>query len=175
MRSKLHCLLTLAGLALGACTHAPTVGADAVPVATVDYVATDKFTDIGAGYPASQRQRTAYLEDLRKHIAQEAQRLLPQGQRLAVRVTDVDMAGGFEPWRWRSADVRIVRDIYPPRIDLQFRLTGPDGVLLKEGERKLSDLTFLMTATATYRDGDPLRYEKALIDTWMRNEFGQAH
>lgn len=54
-------------------------------------------------------------------------------------------------------------------IDLRFRLAGADGVVVKEGERKLRDLVFL-TTTVLYR-GDPLRYEKALIDNWLEREL----
>jgi len=61
------------------------------------------------------------------------------------------------------------RDAYPPRIDLTFRLTAADGSLLKEGERKLREPVFALTGSA-YRD-DPLRYEKALLDTWLEREL----
>jgi hypothetical protein len=65
--------------------------------------------------------------------------------------------------------VRVVKDIYPPRIDLRFRLTDADGRTLSEGERSLRDSAFLT------RDGldsnDPLRFEKRLLDSWLRKEF----
>lgn len=159
-------------LALAACSQAPTVpaGAAAPSVATVAYAASDKFTDVGDSPYASDRIRAAYLEDLRKYIERSAARYVPADQRLAIRVTDVDMAGNFEPWRSLANRVRIVRDVYPPRIDLQFRLTGADGALIKEGERQLRDSAFL-TAVAPSRDGDPLRFEKALIANWMAAEF----
>jgi hypothetical protein len=60
-------------------------------------------------------------------------------------------------------------DIYPPRIDLTFRLAGGDGKLIREGERKLRDPAFLLGAN-DYPD-DPLRYEKALIDRWLELEL----
>ena len=82
---------------------------------------------------------------------------------------NVDMAGSFEPWRARLGDTRIVRDIYPPRIDLRFTLTDGSGFVIRSGERKLRDLTFL-TTTLFYRN-DSLRYEKALLDKWLEREF----
>src|SRR5258707_10542858 len=78
-------------------------------------------------------------------LAERAAPRLPQGQRLEVHLTDVQRAGGFEPWRGpQAADVRIVRDIYPPRIDLRFKLLGADGKLLREGSRQLRDASFMM-------------------------------
>ena len=65
-------------------------------------------------------------------------------------------------------DVRIVKDIYPPRIDLQFRVRDAKGNVIKEGERKLRDLSFMMNLRLN--NHDPLRYEKTLIDDWMRKD-----
>ena len=79
------------------------------------------------------------------------------------------MAGEFEPWRPPLRDARIVKDIYPPRIDLSFRLAADDGKVIKEGARELRDPAFLAGASR-YPD-DPLRYEKALVDRWLEQEL----
>jgi hypothetical protein len=90
--------------------------------------------------------------------------------RLEVHFTDVQRAGSFEPWRGpQAADVRIVRDIYPPRIDLRFGLLDADGKLLREGSRQLRDATFMMRPDLY--PNDPLRYEKTLLDDWLREEL----
>jgi len=81
------------------------------------------------------------------------------------------MAGDFEPWRGpRWDDVRVVKEIYPPRIQLTFRLTDAAGNVLKEGKRDLKDLAFLMKINMSFRD-DPVRHENALLDDWLRDEF----
>ena len=89
-----------------------------------------------------------------------------------MQITQVQRAGGFEPSRGAQAgDVRIVRDIYPPRIDLRFKLMGADGSTLREGPRQLRDSAFLM------RPGmgasEPLQHEKALLDDWVDKEFAR--
>ena len=81
------------------------------------------------------------------------------------------MAGEFEPWR-RGARVRVVRDIYPPRIDLNFVLLDAQGAVRMRGERKLRDSAFQFGASPL--QSDPLRYEKNLIDAWLEREFGGA-
>jgi hypothetical protein len=116
------------------------------------------------------KTRDAYLEDLRKHIVRSAARLLSEQQKLAIAITDVDMAGSFEPQHSRMYDVRIVKDIYPPRIELSFTLTGADGAVVKQGERLLRDSSFLMTS-APYAS-QPMRYEKDMIDRWLERELG---
>lgn len=113
----------------------------------------------------------AYLEPLRTYIVQRSSRILASGQRLDIEVTDVDRAGEYEPWRGpRFEDVRIIKDIYPPRIDLNFTLYGTDGKVLREGQRKLRDPAFLSHDFES--DQDPLRYEKSLIDSWLRKGAG---
>lgn len=92
-----------------------------------------------------------------------------RSQRLTVTISDVDIAGAFEPWRRNLWHARIVRDVYPPRIDLMFTLTDRDGNVIRSGERKLRDLAF-MTPTLSYRS-DPLRYEKKLLADWLDREL----
>jgi hypothetical protein len=134
----------------------------------VEYLQPDLFADVGNQRFSDERMRAAYLGELRRHVAQRASKLLATGELLSVSITEVDMAGEFESWR-PPPGARIVMDIYPPRIDLTFRLAGGDGKLIREGERKLRDPAFLLGAN-DYPD-DPLRYEKALIDRWLELEL----
>jgi hypothetical protein len=119
-----------------------------------------------------QHPTDAGREDLRaleKHVESRAARLLAPGERLAVDITDLDRAGRAEPWRTGSSNVRVVRDVYPPRIVLSFTLTGADGTTLKQGERNLS-APLPVAAAAVYGE-DPLRYERALLDDWLEREL----
>jgi hypothetical protein len=61
-----------------------------------------------------------------------------------------------------------MKDIYPPRIDLTFKLIDSDGNVLREGPRKLRNLSYLYSGVATPGNTDPLRYDKALLDSWLR-------
>ena len=104
------------------------------------------------------------------YLRRRAERLLPAGQRLDVTIDDIKLAGAFEPWRGPGMqDVRILKDIYPPRIDLHFRLTGTDGKTLREGSAKLRDLAYLQRGLPN--DDDPLRYDKRLLGNWLSSEF----
>ena len=85
-------------------------------------------------------------------------------------ITDVDLAGDFEPQQPYVNEVRIVKDIYPPRIDLRFRLVDGAGRVLKEGTRTLRDPSFLLRGAGD--SGDALRFEKSMIDRWLQEEFG---
>jgi hypothetical protein len=137
----------------------------------VAFVSPENFTDVRDSYTGSDSGRDAVLDEIRTYMQQEARRMVPAGYKLFVSVTDVDLAGDFEPWRGpRWDDVRVVKDIYPPRINLSFRLTDPNGNVAKEGKRELRDSAFLMRITVTFND-DALRHEKTLLDDWFRSEF----
>lgn len=114
-----------------------------------------------------------WLGDLAKHLRYRAERVLPSGDTLKVTFTDVHRAGEYEPWRGpRWDDVRIIKDIYPPRIDLTFTLTDAGGAVVKEGKRELRDPAFLQRGALN--EHDPLRFEKRMLDDWLRREFPDA-
>jgi hypothetical protein len=159
-------LLLLALLAAAALPAAP----EPAPRVSVTFRAPAEFADAAERFPGDPRD-TAHLDRLRAHLVRAAEPRLPAGHRLEILFTAVDLAGEFEPWRGPQwGDVRIVRDIYPPRLGLEFRLLDPAGRLVRSGSRALSDLAFLLKITGGFRD-DPLRHEKALLDDWLRAEF----
>jgi hypothetical protein len=135
--------------------------AAAAPAARVqvEYRHPEKFADA----------RDLSFPELTRYLERRAAPLLRQEERLQILFTDIDRAGEREPWRRDLHDVRIVRNVYPPRIDLSFRLIGADGAVLKEGQRTLRDAAFMISGSF-YRD-DPLRCEKALLEDWLEREL----
>nr|WP_223250888.1 DUF3016 domain-containing protein [Rhodanobacter denitrificans] len=138
---------------------------------SVRYKDPQHFTEAKRSVGVHLIDADAYLKPLSAYIVQRASRILAPGQRLDIEVTDVVRAGAYEPWRGPDFyDVRIIRDIYPPRIDLNFTLYGADGKVLRQGERKLRNAAFLSSSSPV--DQDSLRYEKSLIDLWLRRGAG---
>ena len=133
----------------------------------VEFVQPEKFSDAGRPFGA-ERERN--LELLRLHLVAEGARRLAPGDTLRVSITDVDLAGSFEPTQRYSNEVRIVRDVYPPRVELDFRVAHADGSVAREGHRKLVEPAFLFSVNNRY-GGDALRYEKQLLDDWLEREF----
>ena len=118
-----------------------------------------------------EAQRGDWVRQLAEYVRKRAAPQLQPGEQLEVTLTDIRRAGRFEPWhgsRWDST--RIIRDIYPPRIELEFARTDADGRVIAEGARQLTDMAFMMGASPM-NSSDPLRYEKRLIDDWLSREF----
>jgi len=162
------------GLALAVLLLAVATAVAAAPGATVSteraevsYRNPAAFTEMDR----SPNERLDWLDVLSRYVAKRASRTLPDGERLLVTITDVQRAGRLEPWRSsRLSDVRIVRDITPPRIDLTFQLVSAQGAVLKEGSRQLRDIDFL--SHGIFHRGEVLGHEKNLIDAWLRQDFG---
>ena len=135
---------------------------------TVNFTNPDDFTDVRESFGGGTSQY--YLNVLTEHVQNVATRQLPEGQKLTVTFTDIDLAGDFRPGRPDLNGVRIMKSIYMPRMTLNFQLTGADGKVVKEGERILSDMAYLRNISIIDRD-QPLFYDKALLDSWIRNDF----
>jgi hypothetical protein len=164
-------LLLIAFLGLIGCSVALAASADQAdsPV-KVTFLEPENFTDLKHAYMDSDRGRDALVDELKKHILSRAAKYLTTGQRLEITITDVDLAGDFEPWHGpQFHDVRIVKDLYPPRVSLQFRLLAADGTVASEGTRQLQDLGYMMSMA--WPLSDPLRYDKEMLSDWLRQEF----
>ncbi|MBO9662169.1 DUF3016 domain-containing protein [Dokdonella sp.] len=161
----------LAAALLAGCATAPA-DPNAAARVNVDWTSPEAFADVreNPGPGVGRQKPEEWLPTLAKYLRGRADSMLPAGEHLAVTFTDIKRAGSYEPWRgpqWN--DVRVVKDIYPPRIDLRFTLTDASGKVLGEGERKLTDPGYLTRGTID--NDDPLRYEKRMLDDWLRREF----
>lgn len=158
---------------LGLVAVGAAVAADAgkpVPKVEISFVAPEKFTDVKNGSMDSERGRDALLNQLKEHLVTQGSKYLSPDQRLEIKVTEVDLAGDFEPWRGPDFnDIRIVKEIYPPRVNLEFRLIGADGKVVSEGKRQLRDLSYLQTISLP--TSDTLRHDKEMLSNWLRQEF----
>jgi hypothetical protein len=142
-------------------------GADGV---TVQIPRPEGFTDFKATCIGLDERTRGLLADFTQFIRATGARHVPEGGALAITVTDVDMAGEFETWRGPQAcSVRVMLDIYAPRIRLEFRLTDRDGKVMTSGQRDLRDPLYLTRAVLL--STDPLRYEKNLLQEWFQREF----
>ena len=129
-----------------------------------------QFSEIKFSGNRWEAERGTWVTQLATYLRDEAGQRLARGQTLDVSISDIDRAGHYDPTvRIGMNDIRVVKDLYPPRMTLTFTLKGADGQVVAEGERKLVDHAFLMGTQIN--NNDHLRYEKRLIDDWLRKEF----
>lgn len=132
-----------------------------------------KFTESRYGPQINQAKPEIWLGDMQKTLVKRGGSVLKPGEHLDVVITDVKLAGQVEPSQGGRNDVRVIKSIYPPDISLSFTLTGADGKVLNSGERKLSDVAFLDRDRGTRGLNDAYRFEKRLLEDWVRTEFGK--
>ena len=155
-KSLLPCLLCLGSL-----------GAQAAGQADVTFQDAQNFTDTKSSWLLQQ----TLLDSLADHLKALARSHLADDQVLHIRITDVDLAGEIE-YTHRIPEVRVLRDITSPRINLRYQLqTGEQKQ--PESDVSLRDFSYL-TRMNRYSEGDPLRYEKQMLDEWFLRTFGTA-
>ncbi len=157
-------------LLLGACAQPPAApGAQASPqppaaqtqggipagIVSITYADPAKMSDARISPGISPGARRAWLDALCLYLADRAAPLLPPGQLLEVRLSDVQ---------------RAVPGGTPPRIDLDFILRTDSGRVLRQGHRQLGDASTAAPPSARPAAA-PLAAEKALLDAWLRSEF----
>jgi len=135
---------------------------------TVDYVKPDEFIDM----PRSPQDRERILKEVRQHF-EKLGKDLPEGQDLNITITDLDLAGRLEPRRWAMDDIRIMRGGADwPTIELSYTLEQ-NGQVLKSGSDRLKNMMYQQRINK-YTGGEPLRYEKQMIDDWFQKEITGA-
>ena len=138
---------------------------------TVEFVQPEKFSDVKDRLTRTAPEKNPNLHNLRKHTEMRAARYLQGGQTLLIQFTDIDLAGDHLPQLDPALfDVRVVTGLYPPRFKLNYSLRDADGTVIKSGQADLRDIGF--DSSSPGNTSDPLRYEKRLLNKWLRKEFG---
>ncbi|MFC5481255.1 DUF3016 domain-containing protein [Massilia suwonensis] len=126
----------------------------------VNYVQSDRFTDL----PRMQQEREQVLAELTKHLTKLGADL-PAGQTLRIDVDDIDLAGRRLPTTGTREERMFHSAVDWPRIELEYEVES-NGQIVRSGKVALRDMAYL-SRTQRYFDGDPLRFEKPMINEWF--------
>lgn len=165
MKPIIRLLLLLAAITVAASLNAAT----AAVTVNVTSEKAEKLSDVRLSQTSEEKSLLIVLDDFREGLQRSAKRFLAEGQTLDIHFTDINLAGEFEPWRMGPQyDVRWVKDIYVPRLEFTYKITGADGAVVAEGEEVLMDTAFMMRATATFDRSRPTFYEMPMLNDWLR-------
>ena len=143
---------------------------DPAPRTEVVFDHPENFTDVKDSYTPTDKGRDAILGTIRDFLVTRTASLVPEGYKLKMTFTDIDLAGEYEPWRGpRYDEVRIVKSIYPPAFKFTYVVTDPSGKVVRQGSENIRDLNFQVRVTVDL--SDPLRYEKDILDDWARSRL----
>lgn len=133
----------------------------------VSWLNPEKYRDVKSGNESKTKYQARVFKEFEKHFADRASEF-PEGYQLKVNVTDVDLAGDVNAGGIER--IRIVSDLYFPRIKFSYELFDNTGDKIKSGGTNLKDMNFLMSSSLRYRN-KPLGYEKKMLDKWFDNTF----
>jgi hypothetical protein len=143
---------------------------------TVEWQEPETYSDIRPGNESKarfQKRTFAELDEYLQKLGEE----LPEDQSLKIKVTDLDLAGQVWPSSFvgyggmGGGDIRVIKSIDIPRIQLSYELLDSQGKVLKTADVKVKDLAF-MERGSMIRDSDALRYEKRMLKEWFTTEMG---
>lgn len=135
---------------------------------TVSYVKPEQFRDM----PFSDVDRNRTLAYFTAHFNALGQ-TLPAGEELKIEVLDIDLAGRDVPSRRGIDDLRIMKNAADwPTMHLRYTLQA-DGKVIASGDAQLSDMDY-MNHFNRYSSGEPIRYEKQMMDDWFKKTFNTS-
>lgn len=148
--------------------------ANAASSVEVDFKNPEKFSDASLDSPGYERGADAYvMKELRSYFQTLGERYLPPGQRLQIEIRNIDLAGRFEPWRPNAYEVRFMRDITWPSIDLHYVLKQ-NGQIVSQADARVIDQLYLQRPGRANRN-DRLYSEKAMLSDWFVRQFVGQH
>ncbi|MBZ9784442.1 DUF3016 domain-containing protein [Pseudomonas sp. REP124] len=148
--------------------------ANAVSSVEVDFKNPEKYTDASLDSPGYERGADAYvMKELRSYFQKLGERYLPPDQQLQIEIRNIDLAGRFEPWRPYAYEVRFMREITWPSIDLHYVLKQ-NGQIVSQEDARVLDQNYLQRPGRASRS-DRLYSEKAMLSDWFQREFKGQH
>lgn len=130
---------------------------------------TEEFTDIEVSGMSAKKSAPIVERELTETFVEEAEDYLPEGWAVHFTVTDLDLAGEYEPWRSiQYDDIRFIKDIYPPRLEASWVVKNAAGDVVTEGQEKVTDLDFTFTINRTRLNTDQFTYERQMIEDFVR-------
>ncbi|MGS0690080.1 DUF3016 domain-containing protein [Shewanella sp. 30m-9] len=135
-------------------------------VVKIEWQDPNSFRDIRSGGEIQSRFEKRTFEQLTKSLNKEAVKVLKPEQKLEMVVTDLDLAGDVRPtFGATTHDLRVVKNIYPPRITFSYKILQDDKVIMA-GDEKLTDMNFMYSVNA--RNDKPYRYENTMLASWLK-------
>jgi hypothetical protein len=135
--------------------------------AKVTWLAPEKYTDIDPGNESRDNFKQRVFKEFNA-IFSELAKELPDGDQMEITVTDLDLAGEVNRRHNRqNQDIRIVKEIYWPRIVFSYTVKNAKNELISSGKEDIKDMNF-MSSIGTYSAKTSFNYEEKMLKDWFR-------
>lgn len=138
---------------------------------TVTWSDPAKFTDIVASNSTDKAYRKSIEKALSAEFKAQAAKL-PEGHKMSVNITDIDLAGEVDPVPSRAGyRVRILKDVYYPQLRFDYKIANQTGATIKEQTGvTIKDAGYLSGAGNAASRQD-FYYERQMIKTWFGKDI----
>ncbi|WDE04548.1 DUF3016 domain-containing protein [Thalassomonas viridans] len=167
MKKHIGLIITTGALLLMTSTALSTAFAAS---SEVKWTEPDKYRDIRPGEGNRKHFREQTFKEFERYFAKLAAKL-PENQQLKIEVTDVDLAGDVRFGSHRQ--IRVIKDIYVPRMNFSYQLLAADETVISSGKAKLKDLNF-MHGSRFKHSNESFNYEKSMLDDWFEDTFAAS-
>jgi len=162
-------------LCLAAAFAASGAFAQDQPAATYQLISPSGFKDFSYRDEGVDETARIFDDQFQAWFVPAASKVLPAGQRLHLRILDIDMAGDIQPWRNnRYEPLRYIEFGHPPRMTLEYQIIDPAGGVLAEGREELVDASFDIRPP-TIRQDEPFAYEFVMLERWLKSLIGSRN
>ncbi|HCU64331.1 MAG TPA: DUF3016 domain-containing protein [Rheinheimera sp.] len=135
----------------------------------------EKYTDIRPGTGTKKAYQQRVIKAFDKIWAEFAEKL-PAGYKFEVVITDLDLAGDVEPMYSGPGvgrtmnDIRVVKDIYFPKMNLDYVLYDANNVEVAKGTAvKIKDMGFMQSGSINHGSRE-FGYEQHMLEKWFEKE-----
>lgn len=130
----------------------------------------DEFTDIQESFA----HREQFRLDMQKEFAlvfQHHAKKLPEGYQLEITVTDLDLAGDVRPGVYNGVHhVRVMKELYWPRMNIEFELKNAQGEVVAKGNENLRDMDYLRRVRIPSGNTE-FEFEEKMIQDWFKKQY----
>jgi hypothetical protein len=129
----------------------------------------DDFTDVYAGFEHKDQFRERLAKEFEAVFSAFAKKL-PEGYELSIDITDIDLAGDSRPGNWlHGHQVRIMREIYWPRMNFTYSLKNAQQEVLASGKEELRDMDYLRRFRIPSGNTE-FEYEEKMLQDWFKKQ-----
>ncbi|WP_298443754.1 DUF3016 domain-containing protein [uncultured Ferrimonas sp.] len=138
---------------------------------TVVWQKPSEYRDVKAASGIQSRYQNHVFASLGKHMQKKITPKLQAGSTMVITVTNLDLAGDVRPTFGATAnDIRVVKSVYPPKMDFTYQLKDGNGKVVEQQQVKLNDLGFDSRSSLRYSN-QALHFEMTMIDGWVNRKL----
>ncbi len=108
---------------------------------------------------------------LDRHLRSAAAQCVAEDERLTVAVLDVDLAGDIDWSRSSAVELRVLREVSWPRIELEYALIDAGGQTVVQGREQVSDMNYLAHSARARFARETLPYERLMLENWAASRL----